>query len=104
MTFAKDFFIYYFALSIIIGLFDGLMKLFIIWEGLIYDFYFSFLDFEDKRFFWDWHYFSYLISPNEVLGLILVVNCEYLDVCVALLKPELVAFDKFAVLRPIFDK
>lgn len=76
------------------------MKLLIIWTGLCYDFYFSFLDFEDKRAFWDWHYFSYLISANEVFGVTLRVIWEYLEVCVPLLKPELVVLVRLAELKP----
>lgn len=58
------------------------------------------MDFEDNSAFVDWDYFNYLIYPREVFGLIFVVRLEYLEVCVALLKPELVALVKLAELRP----
>jgi hypothetical protein len=101
MTFARDFFIYYFALSTMIGFEVGFIKLFTICIGLCYDFYFSHFNFDEKKTFWDWHYLSYLISANEAFGLTFVVICEYLDVWVPLLKPELVALDRLAELRPI---
>jgi len=98
MTFAKDFLIYYFALSTMIGFVIGLMKLLAIVIGLRSDFYFSCFGLEHIIIFCDWHSLSSLISANEALGLILAVICEYLDVCVPLLSPELVALVKLAEL------
>lgn len=98
ITFARDFFIYYLALSTMMGLVIGLTKLFDIGIGLRSDFYFSCLGFEHIIIFCDWHYFISLISANDALGLIFAVICEYLDVCVPLLRPEFVALVRLAEL------
>ena len=98
ITFARDFFIYYFALSTMMGLVIGLIKLLAMDIGLRSDFYFSCFGFEHITIFCDWHYFIYLISANDALGLILAVICEYLDVCVPLLRPEFVALVRLAEL------
>ncbi len=45
---------------------------------------------------------AYLISANIVLGVHFIDCCEIFEVCVPLLKPVLVAFVKFAELKPIF--
>lgn len=85
-------------MSTIIGFEGGLIKLLIIWIGFCYDFYFYPFDFDDNKIFWDWHSLSYLIYAKEALGLTFVVICEYLDVWVPLLKPELVALVRLAEL------
>ncbi len=79
-------------MSTIIGLdWTTLVKLFTNCIGLYYIFYFSYFNLEDSKALCDWHYFNSLMSANDVLGLIFAVICEYLDVWVPLLKPELVA-------------
>lgn len=98
MTLARDFLIYYLALSTMIGFVNGLTKLLDIGTGLRSDFYFSCLGLEHIIIFCDWDYFISLISANEALGLIFAVICEYFDVCVPLLRPELVALVRLAEL------
>lgn len=81
-----------------IGLDTGLIKLLIIWGGLRSDFYFSCLYFDDNKTFCDTDYLISLISAKEALGLTLAVICEYFEVCVPLLRPELVALVRLAEL------